>query len=834
MSVSKKGGFKMRKSKFKRILAGILSSLLILPAFNVMPEVVFGAEQNNAAEQPYYFVKSNFEDVEDGIMPAGWSAAGKLMDTEKKYSAIKTDVGADGSGKALKIEATGDSGDVALFYKFGEKLIAGETATVEFDVKDNGSEWRIGLVQEQGMWLYNNKASNGEEPAAYFADTVAGADSTHLGYNGFSWDIAYDGRDAITRDYFNGDTNERVTIEPNVWKHIKVTISFEDNAYIFEVDGKTYKEYLNHHSSNPTKTNIWTGNKFRQAGYNKDYTYGIVGLKLYKRGKNLNPEDGNNYVSFDNIKVSNPSSYLTNRNYDNVFSATQGASVIPPTNRKNTQWWMVNVSQQTSYDYTYDDTYRRADWSTNTECVEGDDYCVTFPYNSLNAQGITSYLDHHIKAGKPFVVEYDALATTKELQWSLMLLKEENMTASAKNINGNWNDVQQNNDCIINYSCSWAANELPGKPGEIYICQTGYCNTSELFLDNISNERLTYDANKWYTYKLLVEPISSTEAMYTLMVKDKDTGDYVVSKRTTNKTPFEKPKYVDFYTKDTVGIGILIPKGEANTGKNFDANNAIIKFDNLKVYNTNDKNVITAAPAIDGVAIENITVKELNGDIRTYSTSDTPKITTSTESVKIRFDKPVSESKESLLDKLYLRYANKPGMVDAQVDISEDKRTVIFNINALNEGDRIQFYVNKGIDFKGVSGASTLLNDYAKNITVEKGDDVCKINSFKLFKKTGEGWIEANPSSILSTDELKVIVTGYAKGENTNRNFNVISATYSETEDKMLSDVKIDKFSVEENGTFNREIPIKYAGGKLNVFLWYGTTLAPAIVKIGD
>ena len=194
----------------------------------------------------------------------------------------------------------------------------------------------------------------------------------------------------------------------------------------------------------------------------------------------------------------------------------------------------------------------------------------------------------------------------------------------------------------------------------------------------------------------------------------------------------------------------------------------------------------------------------------------------------------MSESKESLLNKLYLRYANKPGMVDAQVDISEDKRTVIFNINALNEGDRIQFYVNKGIDFKGVSGASTLLNDYAKNITVEKGDDVCKINSFKLFKKTGEGWVEANPSSILSTDELKVIVTGYAKGENTNRNFNVISATYSETEDKMLSDVKIDKFSVEENGTFNREIPIEYAGGKLNVFLWYGTTLAPAIVKIGD
>ena len=224
-----------------------------------------------------------------------------------------------------------------------------------------------------------------------------------------------------------------------------------------------------------------------------------MGLKLYKRGENLNPEDGSNYVSFDNIKVSNPSSYLTNRNYDNVFSATEGESVILPNNRKNSQWWMVNVSQQTSYDYTYDDTYRRADWSTKTECVEGDDYCVTFPYNSLNAQGITSYLDHHIKAGKPFVVEYDALATTKELQWSLMLLKEENMTASAKNINGEWKDVQQNNDCIINYSCSWATNELPGNPGEIYICQTGFCNQSELFLDNISNERLTYDANKWYT-----------------------------------------------------------------------------------------------------------------------------------------------------------------------------------------------------------------------------------------------------------------------------------------------------------------------------------------------
>ena len=781
-------------------------------------------EKSGASDGKYYFINDNFDEYTEGGMPGGWTGAGENMNTAEKWKAVSNDTGFN-DGNALKIAPTDETGDMAVYYPFGEKIIAGETTEVEFDVKSNGGEWTLGLVQETSMWLYDSKVKAGTVPSSYYADSVIGVRYDGImGCNTLDWNSEFDGRDPLNKAISDSDGNN-LTLNGDEWKHIKAVVSFEDNSYTFTVDGKTYKYYLN--NDNP-----WGGNKFSKYGYSRDYSHGIVGLKLYK--KNDKTEETSNWVVFDNIQISNSTAYLSNRNYNNAYSNAE--KNIAPTIQKNIQWWMVDVSFNVkNADYKYDDRWRRADWGVSTADLGNGDYCPTFAYNSATKYTSVSYFDHQIRAGKPFAVDFDAMSTDTELQWSLMLLNDHNMSIYEDNSNGSggtaaWDDWYENNNCVLHWSNSWKGNDT-GKPGDIYFGQDGYMNWTAGALNKDSNEQITFDSNKWYSYRLLVEPISEKESYYTLMVKDKTSGDYVVSKRTSSRVN-SNTGWTDFFTQDTAGIGVYIPRGERNLNK-ADAF-AKVYLDNLKVYEVDNTNIETAKPYIENVGILGIDVTDIDGTVTSYGDTETPNITTSTKSVAVNFYHPMAETAESIKNKLYLRYADTPDALGSTISFSEDKRSVIITPNNIVANDKLLLYVNAAIDFEGCSGAATMNNDYSKEITVQDSGSRYGITRFKAYQKEASGeWVPLyNASNVENpSTDLKLVVEGYAIGEE--KEFDILWAKYTGDENEQLSEVE--RVPIKVNGSsFVQEYPIDYDSNLslMNIFIWEHNSLTPVADKL--
>lgn len=331
--------------------------------------------------------------------------------------------------------------------------------------------------------------------------------------------------------------------------------------------------------------------------------------------------------------------------------------------------------------------------------------------------------------------------------------------------------------------------------------------------DSNGNAAPANAADTWRHVRLDVNPISKTSVEYTAYLENAD-GDLVqYSKYQT---------YRDYFTTDTSALMFVYNAKVTSV-------NTYFIIDNMKAYELNP--VIT--PSVLNVEAENY-------DGTTTSLSEgMNNISSSTKRIAITFSQPLSETEESMKEKVDVYYSNLPDserVYNWSGSFSSDKETyyISFENGAPVYGNTISIGIEPSV--KGKTEVAQLSNDYTTYVSVND-DKQIKATDFILLKKVlgrtspsgsiviPDAWIPAKTYSDTDASEYKIVLKGYNTMTD-DQEIIYIAAKYAKDPNGLpiLSDADVLKDSVAaSSGSFTKEytnLPTLSEGESFKAFFW--------------
>lgn len=829
-------------------------------------EFTITSAQKTDLSQPYYYMNEDFNDYSGG-RPAGWQALDEgYKNSEYKYTdyvaSARADTNTKDNSSAMKMErliADGADKDMEYYYPFGETMTTEERAVVEFDVKHKGGGWTMGLVQNLdaatneydirmntlcgmktgGTTLNaNTKGYDGENHSMTknsSGETIF-ANENSINKNTLGFWRGY--RDKV--DESNSSYGKYVSVVGNLvqdeWTHIKAEINFADGTYKFTIG-----------DSEPVTVKMSQMNRYRRGNYHQNYLYGIAGLRFTRLASTADVTD--NSVSVDNIKVYKPTSYNADRNYNSaVYEVHEdGDEDAKSTISNNNQWWLVDTNRtldETGYAHSYmsdekafmlDDTFKRAFGTIKTYGKGDGDQSVKLKntsnvYNNFVA---STYLDRPLKAGKNAVIEFDALSDSG-CRWYLYALNKENMNAYSENSTTGRGGAAAYwyNNYIYNKLLGFGKDIADGK-GSLKIAGVGVEDVLRDVTDSDGNP-IKYDVNKWYHYRLFIEPQNKDMSYITVEVTDKDSNTTVTSQKISTDKGTKTWVKNDLFASDIYGIGL---------GMQDAASNSYAYFDNLKVYQADENGTVVA----DNPEILGVTVNNYGGKNTRYSVSDseTPTITTAAKSISVDFSYPIADSVDTLNKKIGITRADSTSAVEYTTEISADKKTVTFAFSdLLAQGTKLNLFIKPFIGFEGVTGGSRLDDAYQRQIIVGDGsaETETAITDFNLYQlepatdatanrpAADAVWVKAYDLSKITdaSTQLKLVVKGVDSTKNTD--FFVIGGWYADEPGTQLKYADIQQTFKSDAIDFTKELTFAEGteiSAMYKAFLWNTETMKP-------
>lgn len=806
-------------------------------------EFTIASAKKTDLSQPYYYMNEDFNDYGGG-RPAGWQALDEgYKNSEYKYTdyvaSAKTDTNTKDNSSAMKMErliADGADKDMEYYYPFGETMTTEERAVVEFDVKHKGGGWTMGLVQnlDAATNYYDIRMNT-------LCGMKVGGTTLNTNIKGYNEVVGDNGKMNFNRGnrHLVDETNEYVKEVGNLtgeaWTHVKVEINFGDGTYKFTIgEGDSKIE-------NTIRTKL---GRYRRGNYYQNYLYGIAGLRFTRLASTADVMD--NSVSVDNIKVYKPTSYNADRNYNSELydKLTDYDEEKMSTISWNNQWWTVDAKRNLSSDagegekaFMLDSLFYRAFGLTKTHKRDNGDQSVQLKNTGDNYNGYvaSTYLDRPLKAGKNAVIEFDALGGSG-CKWYLYALNKENMNAypenSRTNRGGTVTDSIWYKNYIYNKLIGFGKDIADGK-GSIKIAGVGVEDVLTDVIDSTDNA-IKYNFDKWYHYKLFIEPQDSDRSYITVEVTDKDSDTTVTSQKISTDKSTKPWVKNDLFASDIYGIGL---------GMEGASSNSYAYFDNLKVYQA-DKD---GAAVVDNPEILGVTVNNYGGKNTRYSVSDsqTPIITTAAKSILVDFSYPIADSVDTLNKKIGITRADSTSAVEYTTEISADKKTVTFAFSdLLAQGTKLNLFIKPFIGFEGVTGGSRLDNAYQRQITVGDGSSETEtaITDFNLYQLEPAAeatanrpaadavWVKAYDLSKITdaSKQLKLVVKGVDSTKNTD--FFVIGGWYADKSGTQLKYADIQQTFKSDAIDFTKELTFA-AGTEVSpmykAFLWNTETMKP-------
>ena len=485
--------------------------------------------------------------------------------------------------------------------------------------------------------------------------------------------------------------------------------------------------------------------------------------------------------------------------------------------------------------FMLDDTFKRAFGTIKTYDKGSGDQSVKLKntsnvYNNFVA---STYLDRPLKAGKNAVIEFDALSDSG-CRWYLYALNKENMNAYSENSTTGRGGAAAYwyNDYIYNKLLGFGKDIADGK-GSLKIAGVGVEDVLRDITDSDGNP-IKYDVNKWYHYRLFIEPQNKDMSYITVEVTDKDSNTTVTYQKISTDKGTKTWVKNDLFASDIYGIGL---------GMQDAASNSYAYFDNLKVYQADESGTAVADnPEILGVIVNNY-----GGAHTRYSAADseTPIITTAAKSISVDFSYPIADSVDELNKKVGITYADSTSAVEYTTEISADKKTVTFAFSDLLVKDtKLNLFIKPFIGFEGVTGGSRLDDAYQRQIIVGDGsaETETAITDFNLYQLEPAAdatanrpaadavWVKAYDLSKITdaATQLKLVVKGIDSTKNTD--FFVIGGWYADKSGTQLKYADIQQTFKSDAIDFTEELTFA-AGTEVSpmykAFLWNTETMKP-------
>ena len=823
-----------------------------------------------ASSTRYLYLDEDFEDYITGEIPMNWTMSQNLSDNTKEWL---TDNSAWYNGYATLAEQGVNTLDNSNAFRFkGSKNESVATRnlfhyfpsnnpltgkfTVEFDVYHENGGWTLGYILSED---YDNVDQS------YLGDRLT---YSLVGQKrGTSGDMQYS---TVTTqsDNFTG-TFEGVSVPPEKWSHIKLTVDTEAGSYTAKVNNGIAV----------TKTDGQYG-KFGK---------GIMGIRLGRLNTSAAPYTGN--VAFDNVKIYKDTACVLSEDFDGYPLYADGAAAgsyaawtvndfrsaggwVDPTvttenmntsklkqqiNTKTRAYGVVPSSAASASDYG---KLIRADSATDENRWTGNGRvlalaglaCGDAAYTRQGQSRIQRYFDRPIKAGTPFTIEMDMDANYAAEAFGISLLEKADMTIGTENAD------TYNKNLLVgwtgNYnteiSKTWVAPNDRIALSDINNGQ--YITADNLFTKILGDSYTNFGANgtNIIPAKREMKPISFTVVPYyeNGTPKAKITYTYNGGNSNGGLKRAETVTSQDYMTRDIAGIAFDMMGSNSVSAKN--DNRLALLIDNLRVYECDEQgNKITDA---DKEAVKSVKAVGYDGSIDELLNVSSPEIPADTKQIDITFSSPVSASiKNQRAVALMRHYDDRSEYLNSGLytgEISEDGLT--YSIKFTNNGyleneSEYALAVSDLIEFADNS-SSQLAKMYKLKFTVkESADKGLGVTRFSIKKPitantniTGDDGAGVKKPIVRLEDvdaETKIYISGFNTVDKSS--MVVVAVGYKDEGENRIPTLKnvsqMNVYSDIPYGEFNKEIDVGEFDEDIQyikVYAWDYPSMKPLVRNI--
>lgn len=815
---------------------------------------VAGAAQNVKAEN--VLVSDDFENYNGG-MPA--NAVGLYLDKTHNPGVLEKVQGIDG-GNALKVTGFRTAEDVnvgSAIYKLPYAVTSGKL-TYEFDINHANGMWFTSVLGAEcfetdtyskdvydkiiaGTATDNAKRIN---QLKLRENTVAvGCKSSNDGIEAYKVQSALDKSNGFNNNTANGTaaawTNEvaGLTLEPNVWNHVKVEIDI-DNAVetitvgegesavtkAFKVYGHRFRPSIRYKRKTVNGTEMWV----------KTMTAGIQGISLGAFG-DTNDSGKNtlctaNNVTYDNLKVYTDNSFVDYSDFNKQVASTTNTisdkKDMPPAG------W-VKQNKEVNASTGAGNFVSTAGKNNQTDST---DYAMQI--KGTNAL-YSLVLSKPIPAKTAFEVSFDVKSVVPDANskirsaWLLTLQTEDQVYTTYKNslasvvpfeaaddtstgkttITDYRNYAYQNGPAILGIQTDVTMDPKYAKMYLVGDDASRHYLVGKQHINGLKDTNLPeVDPTEWNHVSLKAVPQSNGTFTFTACL-DNDNSKSITWSSAANA--------VINSNQAIHAIGLKNGNGERERP---------MTIDNFKVE------LLDVAPT-------NVYVTDVNAvsDANGEKTALSDGLAASGQTIEVNFSEPVA-SADAI--NVYKYDGTATTAVNATKALSADKKTATLTLSGIAAGDKLTLEVPNTI--------APANNDYLSRVEatavafeVKAAAPEIKVEEFRLYKYYADGgayasgktspacWAPATANDVANAtaaDKFKFTAKGYNTGKNEKLQFiRAFKDNDARLKNAVISDITLD--TVGTFATDTTEFNITDKDGFINAYLWELSTLNPAYNK---